>query len=90
MCQKATSFEVTVSNSTSIIPSVIQHFCSITNSMEQSPLSDAKGPLASQEILCLLWYSKVHYCFHKILPLVHLPGQMNLVHPFTSSVLDPF
>lgn len=25
---------------------------SITNSMDQSPLSEAKGPLASQEILC--------------------------------------
>jgi len=32
--------------------------------MDQSPLSEVKGPLAIQEILSLLWYSKVHYCFH--------------------------
>jgi len=37
--------------------------------MEQSPFSEANSHLASQEIPCLLWNLKVHYCVHKRPPL---------------------
>jgi len=35
-----------------------------------------------QEIPCLLWNLKVHYCIHKGLPQIPVLIQMNLVHTF--------
>jgi hypothetical protein len=36
----------------------------------------------SQEILCLIWNSKLHYLLHNTLPLDHIPGQFNPIHIF--------
>jgi len=47
--------------------------------MEQSP-SKASSCSASQEIPCLLWNPKGHYCVHKSLLLVPILNQMTTVH----------
>ena len=39
-----------------------------TYSMQQSPSWEANWFSASQEIPCILWNPKVHYCIHKCLP----------------------
>jgi hypothetical protein len=44
-----------------------------TNSIEQSPSLKANSHSATQEIPCLLWNLKIHYCVHKGLPLVKKP-----------------
>jgi len=36
----------------------------LTYSMEQIPSCEAKRFSASQEIPCILWKPKVHYCIH--------------------------
>jgi hypothetical protein len=40
----------------------------LTNSIEQSPSWGANKSLESEDIPHILWYSKVHYRFHKRLP----------------------
>jgi hypothetical protein len=55
---------------------------SVTNSMEQSPSSEAISS-ADQQISCLLWTQKVHYCVHKSLSLDCVLSQLNLVHILT-------
>ena len=49
-------------------------------SKEQSPSWEANQFSASQEIPCILWNSKVHYCIHKSLPPVPILSQIDPVH----------
>jgi hypothetical protein len=48
--------------------------------MEQSPSWEANWFAASQEILSILWYPKVHYRIHKWPPPVSILSQPNPVH----------
>jgi hypothetical protein len=57
---------------------------SVTNSMDQSPYSEANSHSASQEILRLLCYTKVHYSVHKRPPLIPILSQMRPVRTFPS------
>jgi len=54
--------------------------CLLTNCMEQSPSWDANSRSASQEIICLQWNTKVHYCVHKSPPVVTILSWINPVH----------
>ena len=54
-----------------------------TNSMEQSPATEASRFSASQEIPRILWNPKVH----KSLPLVPIRSQINPVHASLSYFL---
>ena len=57
-----------------------------TCSMEQSPW-EANWFSASQEIPCILWNPKYHYCIHNCLPPVRILSQLDLVHTPTSHFL---
>jgi len=57
----------------------------LTNSMEHSPSWEANSYSGSQEIPCLLWNLRVHYCVHSSLLRVHILSQMNPVHTFPLS-----
>jgi hypothetical protein len=48
-----------------------------TDSMEQSPSSQANSHSASQEIPRVSWNPKIHYHVHKSLPLVPILNGVN-------------
>lgn len=50
------------------------------NTMEKSPFWDIRISPASQEILCILWNQKIHYCVHKSPTIGLVLSQMNPVH----------
>jgi hypothetical protein len=52
-----------------------------------SPSTEVNTCSASQEIPCLLWNTKIHYCAFKNLSLVIL-SQMNPVHLLTPLLTD--
>jgi len=58
-----------------------------TYSVKQSPYSEANSFSASQEIPCVLWNPKVHYCIHKCSPPVPTVSQLDPVHTPTSHFL---
>jgi hypothetical protein len=52
--------------------------------VEQSPSWEPNSNSTSQEILCLLWYLKIHYCIHKSPSLIPFLSQINPVHKVPS------
>jgi len=55
--------------------------------MEQSPSSEANWFWASQEIPCILWNTKIHYCIHRCPPAIPILSQINPVYTPTSHFL---
>ena len=64
------------------------HYLLLAYSMVQSPSWEANWFAASQEIPCILWNPKVHYCTHKHPPPVPILCQPNPVHVSTSHLLE--
>jgi hypothetical protein len=65
----------------------------ITNSMEQSPSSEANSHSGNTEIPCLLWNLKVHYRVNKSPPLVPLSNSeapCNILKQAVSFYSDKF
>jgi len=58
-----------------------------TNSVEQSPSSEASSHSDSQKIPQLLWNPKIHYCVHSSLPLAPILSHMNPVCILISDIL---
>ena len=56
--------------------------CAHTNSNEQSSSREANSSSSSQKIPHTLWYPKIHYYVHKMLPPVSTLSQITLVHTF--------
>ena len=55
--------------------------------MQQSPSWEVNQFSASQEIPCILWNPKVHYCSHMCPPPVPILSQLGPVHAPTSNFL---
>ena len=55
--------------------------------MEQNPSWETNRFSASQEIPCIFWNPKIHYCIHKCRPPVPILRQLDLVHAPTSHIL---
>jgi hypothetical protein len=56
--------------------------------MEESPSSEVSRFVASQEIPCILWNPKVHYCIHNFPPPVSILSQPNPIHTLTCPFLN--
>jgi hypothetical protein len=52
----------------------------LPNYKEQRHSQEANGSPASQEIPCISWTLKVHYCIHNSLPPVPILSQIDSVH----------
>ena len=52
----------------------------LTNSMQQSPSGEDDRSSVSQEIPCILWNLRLHYCVHDSLPPFPILSQINLFH----------
>jgi len=59
----------------------------LTHSMQQSPSWEVNWFSAIQEILCISWNLKVHYCNHKCPTPVRILSQIDPVHTPTSYFL---
>ena len=60
----------------------------LTYSMQQSPSLEANRFSASQEIPCILWNPKFHYCIHRCLISIPILSQLDPLHTPTSHVLN--
>jgi hypothetical protein len=56
----------------------------LTNSKALNQSWEYRNYVATQEISCILWNQKFHYCTYKNLPLTPILNQINPVHTFLS------